>query len=238
MKSKKTWLILLLCAVMAAAFCGCGGSDSGSGDGSAAESGDAADSGDSIIYETEYTGDGIDPASLKTLGDVYAVETDNYMSTFDESTYVYVFVANDGTPYRVIAKLTPEKGKEINGFDVMADDHDDQVRAALTDVEVDTVEDLSADMLTKEDRDALVGKTGQELLDDGFENVGAFILDETGTAYTMTKGLIDYNIEFNEVMSAEELGDEYDENEILKGLTVKRVVFLGPSNNALNLEEL
>ena len=88
--------------------------------------------------------------------------------------------------------------------------------------------DLSACIPPQEELDALVGATGQELLDMGFEYGSGYTFFDKAEMY-LVKDLCEYHFYFNETVPERE---NYDEalDEIMQGLTVAKVEFFQMSD--------
>ena len=87
--------------------------------------------------------------------------------------------------------------------------------------------DLSAVLPAQEELDALVGMTGEELLDMGFEYGMGYSFWET-TDFYLTRGLVDYVVTFNEKVPEM---DDYDDvlDELIRPMTVQKVQIDGLS---------
>lgn len=142
-------LICLTAVIVAAALIltGCGSSEGGS---------------------TGQGGTGpIDPGSFATLGDVLSIETDEFERTVMEGKVVYAFGV-EGQYYRVTAPITKEQFDAIMDIDISDDDAEQRMYETLSPLEITSVVDLNEFMLSPQDLEALAGKTGQELMDEGW----------------------------------------------------------------------
>ena len=157
------------------------------------------------------------PEEIKTLGDAMAVESPYAYSSYDDQNYVYVFELG-GTPMRAIAVMTDELSAQSSDIDADPMELMEQISA----LPVEKLEDLSSYIPTQAELDALKGKTGQELLDEGFE-INGYRIDGKHTEYTLDKGMIEYTVVFNETVR---LDDSFDEGEAIKPLTVKSASYL------------
>lgn len=183
---------------------------------------------------TETSTAAVDIASLKTLGDVLSIDAQTQSSTWDENHYIVAFV-QDGTPIRVVADITAEQYDQIEGLDFLDPNHDQQLIDAVGSVPLTSVEDLSSEISSQEELDALVGKTGQELIDAGYEFGGFFSVGDFGTQANMDKGLLRYSVEFNENLPGD---SDMDDENLVKDLTVKSIQFSDFSNAALDPTEI
>lgn len=167
----------------------------------------------------------VDLASIKTLGDAFALEgkdeDSEQRSTYD-GKYYYAFTVG-GTAYRVIADLPEDIEKKI--FDLeFDDDYDKNEKALVADLPVALAEDLTEYIMPQEELDALVGKTGQELADMGWRG-GSFYNGETKEAW-LEFGPYAYSFQFDgEVLSPS--ADDFDEFEDLADRKVVKATFEG-----------
>ena len=208
---KKTIAMLLACLMALFLLTGCGA-------GSTSASADASPASGTSEAETP---------SFQTIGDVLSHQ-ENQQYAYDENNYVYVFEM-DGTCYRAIADLTPEVSGALNGLDILDETHDERMAEIVSPLEISRLDNLTEQMPSQEELDALVGKTGQELLDDGWTSSG-YNLDEG--EFWLNKGAYAYTVTFNETVEQTENFDEY---EAIGPLTVKSVVCTG-IGDATNLE--
>ena len=206
---KKTIAVLLACLMAMSLLTGCG-----------AGTAPAAASAASGTSEAE-------TPSFQTIGDVLSYE-ENRQYAYDENYYVYVF-EKDGTCYRAVAELTAEVSEALNGLDILNENHDEKMAEIVSPLEISRLENLTEQMPSQEELDALVGKTGQELLDDGWTS-GGYNLDEG--EFWLNKGAYAYTVTFNETV---EQTEDFDEYEAIGPLTVKSVVCTG-IGDATNLE--
>lgn len=188
---------------------------------------------------------------LDTVGDAMAAESNETSWGYSEGTFVYVF-DNAGTYTRVVAKAPEDVAAQLDALDASASDYDAKVAELVSPLAVDRVEDLSAGMPTQAELDAYKGKTGQDLLDEGFYIQG-FSVNGGSAEYYLMKGLYAYTFTFNESVNLDEMPDLADlaaeedpennetldaldsmELETLKPLTVKSAVCTGVSFDATN----
>ena len=145
---KKTLVLILALALALSILAGCSAGTASSGADSAKAAGDFA--------------------SVETFGDLTAMEgvnVDQYSTS--EDTFVGVFDLGDAT-YRVIVPISEDVANAIFDLDWDDDEHDAKMFELLAPFAVESVENLMENVPTQEELDALVGKTGQELLDDGW----------------------------------------------------------------------
>ena len=162
---------------------------------------------------------------ILTLGEVLGEHAELYSSAYNEEQYVCVF-EKDGEIMRAVARQTPEAYQALRSGD--------DVGEALAAMEMEKVEDLTAGMPKQPELDRLVGKTGGELLDDGWEIVGHSSYNdfESATVFYLVNGLYSYTVSFEEAISAD--GD-FIEAEAMRPLTVASVTCDGVSEHCIDL---
>ena len=169
----------------------------------------------------------------KTIGEILEDENVEYYSqNYDEKLYVCAFVL-DGVPYRVIAASSPETMEAYNNLDFMADDYEEQFNALFGELKVLQVDDMSSEIMKQEELDALIGKTGGELLADGFSLDGSGYSDDFIEA-TFEKGNGIYYFNFEGEINE----DLFGEPGFFENLTVTSVSFQHLSYAVLDLYAL
>ena len=203
---KKTVLILITILTLCL-FNGCGGEkqEAASASGSAGQ---------------------VDLSSLKTIGDAMTFEGKDE-ETVQRSTYngkyIYVFTVG-GNAYRVTADLSSDLEEKIYALE-FDDDYDKNEAALVQDLPISTAEDLSEQILSQEELDALVGKTGQELMDMGWRS-GSFYNWAEKEAW-LEYGPYAYSIHFDGEDVTEENSDDFDEIEDMTERKVLDATFQG-----------
>lgn len=96
-------------------------------------------------------------------------------------------------------------------------------------MEIEKIENLNETILSQEELDALMGKTGQELLDDGWVWTGH---DLEAMEFWMQKGAFTYTIVFDGKVDEADY-DTFDAEEGIREMTVKSAAFyeLGDATN-------
>ena len=212
---KKFTISIALCVIAMLAIVGCGQTESGSQA--------SSESSSSAAKET------VDLDSLKTLGDAYAIEAEDSQFGFTEKKYAYVFTV-DGTTYRVIADIPKEVRADADKLDASKEDFDEKSKELFGPLEISKRENLSEMTPKQEDLDKYVGKTGQELLDEGWifssylDDEKAFFLEHD---WYQCKVTFDKEIKYDM--------DTFDGEKEMKPLKVKSIEYSGVGN-ATNIE--
>lgn len=215
-----TTLTLCLTALPLAA---CGGSSDASGGADGAATAEQA-TGDSTTKEA------LDTSNYKTMGDVLALEAETNEAAWDSSYYIYAFTYN-GAPYRAVAEMTSELDGKIGELDFLAEDYDEKLLEIIGPLPLKSFENLSAEMLSQEELDALVGKTGKELIDAGFAFNSYSFYGGEQTQATMEKGILSYEVTFDGSISGDA---DSDDGSLIMDLPVTNVTFSGLANAALD----
>ena len=170
----------------------------------------------------------LEDSPFKTLADVYAVMnqtndeggTPSYSSGVSETMYAAAF-EKDGSCYRVEADIPADIAAQLDAIDFFDEKRDEKYEALLSPLPVKRVGDLSACQLSQAELDALVGKTGQELLDMGFD-YGAGYSFWDSPQFFMNNGLFSYTVYMNEKVPEME---DYDAvlDELFRPMTVQKV---------------
>ena len=155
-----------------------------------------------------------DSPEFQTMADVFAYDSDNYASGGDY--YIYVF-EKDGIIYRATAKFPPDVSEKVAAIDIFDEQYDAKVREAVAPLEIEKLDNLTEMIPPQEELDALVGKTGQDLLDAGW-TIWSYQLD------IMEFGLHHGPFAFTVVFDGElEMTDDFDEYAAIAPLTIKAV---------------
>ena len=194
---KKALSLILVLIMAAAMLAGCaGGKDSG-----------GADAGPSVD-------------SFKTYGDIIAADTEDNQVAVTEDMVVYAFKIGD-TYYRAKSALSAETSKAYFDVDFADEDYEEQQNAILSPIKIDEMEILNDQILTKEECDALVGKTGKELQDAGWTFSGHNLED---MQFWMNYGPFMYTVTMDGEVSEADYDTFEDETDTMD-MTVKSVEF-------------
>ena len=223
---KRILTIMMVLALGAAMICGCGKVDGGSKDAGGKESENADAGGAGSVEKEEF-----DLDSLETIGDALALDGEDVQTAIYDENFVYVF-GLEGTYYRVIADTSKEEHEKLNKLDILDDDYDKQLAEAVSPLKITQREDLTDRILTQEEMDALVGKTGKELIEEGWESTGYNLED---MEFYLGHDCFYYTVTFDYDGPKMENTDDFDEYAAIEPLKVKKVEYMG-LGDACNLE--
>ena len=200
---KKTILILLLCLLLAV---GCAGKPANT--------------------------DTAEEFKCATMGEALAAADTDDKSFGSTDHYCCAVFEKDGVTYRAVAELPDGLSDKI--WEVEYDeDYDKNIADLVSGLPLIRFENLTEGLPTQADCDALVGKTGQELLDDGWESWGYNL--ETGE-FWMEHGAYAYTVVFDTAFDLDSIDFEtFDEYEAIAPLAVKSVACTGIGNGATNI---
>ena len=162
-----------------------------------------------------------DVLTMKTMAEVY-VAYPMANSVFMDNALV-IIIADSDHAYRVSAPISESKYEAVIAISPLDPDSDEKVIALLSDVMIESIEDITSQRLTGEELAALVGKTGQELYDMGFVFNGFGFGDKT-LDVSFVKNCFEYTVFFREEV---ENNDDFDAEEACKTLTVASAEYGG-----------
>ena len=195
---KSISLIFILTLLLSLAACGSGGGK-----------------GESDTAAPEEGGAGIE--NIKTMKDVFAYDSVSNGSM--DNVYAYVF-EEDGITYRAIAEMPDDVTEAYYALDVSDEKYDEKAKEMLGSLEVTKLENLTEMIPPQEELDKLVGKTGQDLLDDGWT---FWSWDLESMEFGMYKGPFAYTVIFEGTLKNT---DDFDEAEA-GALTVNAISYDG-----------
>ena len=162
---------------------------------------DAADAADAPDLATA------DMSSWTTLGDALANATTMPDYGYDGNYFVCVFQSGDSY-IRAVAEMESDVADQFFGLDFLAEDYAQQFANVVGGLQLVEVEDITAGLLDQDDLDALVGKTGQELVDEGFTfGYYNFRSDGGESGAAMDNGYFCYSITFDAAIPSLDLED-------------------------------
>lgn len=236
MKKRIYAIVIAGIMVLAMALTACGSGTSGGGTPDTAGGGTQPDTAE----KTE-----IDISALKTLGDLYAQVPENLFRghSIGGDKVVFIFESG-GTLYRAIASPSQEQIDKAIPVDRTTEEGKKELESIFKDVPLDKMEDLNDQKLSEESIKALIGKTGEELLQDGWSVDGSYMLGKEPMFY-MSYGPFSYEVTFegksdllDRAMKDESFRDtpEFDIEKIIKTMTVKSIENPNIGNNALEVQ--
>ena len=172
---------------------------------------------------------------VKTFGDIIDGDFEALQQCYYENTAVYVFKFGDNY-YRAVSAISDELTEDIFDLDHGDDDYDKKEYALIKDIKIEKLENLNKQKLTDDQLKALVGKTGADLLNEGWTNSSGYNLEEM--VFWMDYGPFMYDVYFEGKVDEADYED-FDEIEDIKELVVKSVEFnsLGGSATDIEMEE-
>ena len=159
----------------------------------------------------------VDLDAVKTVGELLGLPQYGYSAS--EGRYVFAF-EQDEIFYRAIAAMPEDVADAVFALDFDDPQHDEKLNALIAPLEVVRIDNLNDTILTQEQLDALVGKTGEELFNEGWTNSGWNLQD---MEFYMSYGAFDYLVTFEGSV------DNYEdcEEEDINPLIVKSAVYYG-----------
>ena len=160
----------------------------------------------------------VDLDAVKTLGDLLGLP--EVGTSLTGTTYVYAF-EQDGSTWRAICDVPEETAQAIFDLDFDDSNYDKKLSELIAPLPVKVIENLTENIPSQKEADQYVGKTGQELIDDGW-TVHFYNLDEL--QFKMTYGIYSYDITFEGKIKDP---DSFNEDTDMGGLTVKAITCSG-----------
>ena len=178
-------VVAALALALAIALTACGGQQGSS-------SSDSSDTGQATT---------VDYASWKTLGDVFAAETSVRSAGWDDNYYVCMIQVDD-SHFRIIAKMDDEANKNLEAVDWGQDSEkvDKALDDAVAHLPLQSVEDVTGKLLSQDELDELVGKTGKELEEAGFVFQSYSMYGGEQTAADFAKDYFAYSFTFDVIV--------------------------------------
>ena len=157
----------------------------------------------------------VDLSTVTTLGQLLGLP--DYGSGTHDNTYVYAF-EQDGVIYRATAEMPAEVSDAVMALDFEDPEYDAKLRELVAPLAVTGITNVSEGVPTQEELDALIGKTGAELLAEGFYNSG-WNLEEM--IFYWGKGAYEYEM----TMEGEHPGWETFDEADIEPLTVTSATY-------------
>ena len=163
-----------------------------------------------------------DIGDAHTIGDVMALSNGNY--TASENLYVTMAELDD-VVYRVEAAMDTETSEALFALDFEDPDYQQKFTDLVSPLTITLIENLSAQIPSQETLDALIGKTGEELLNEGWTCEGWTFegQDLNELVFHLNHGPFAYDVTFD---GMENLPEDFDEAN-LNPLTVASITCSG-----------
>ena len=193
------------------------------------------------LFGTTFTGgaaasdaEGIDTSSWQTLGDAFATGATSTSYVYNDDYIICVFQVGDSY-IRAVAKMDPQIDEELTALDFMADDHDQQVLDVLSRLELVEAQDLTPQAISQDELDQLVGKTGKDLVDEGFVFSYYYTTGETDAGAMMQNGAFNYAVTFDAVVADP---DADEDGTAIMDATVTDAQVAGVSDDLMDISAL
>lgn len=190
MMHKKATVAALVLALAATPLAACGGQQTSGNAGSSA---------------TNQTA--IDPSTWKTLGDSFALGVEARSAGWDDNHYVSVFKIGDSY-FRVVAKMDKETSEKLDAVDYSKEDAEEKAQEVLSNLVIESAEDLTDELISQDELDTYVGKTGKDLVDAGFTFQDYSVYGEGDTGAGFVKGDFCYLFMFDVSITDDQSTDE------------------------------
>ena len=170
--------------------------------------------------------------SLKTIGDVIALDKADNQREVGSGRVVCAFKYGD-TYYRVRADIPEDAEKAYFDVDIMEEGYEDKQNEILAPLEINGFENLSEQILTQDELEALKGKTGQELVVEGWTYDGSFFLGDM--QFRMSYGPFVYTVEFDGSADGQD-AESFDAEAGTKDMKVRSAEFSSLGLNATSID--
>ena len=189
----------LACSMLA----GCGSQDKG--ETNTSNTGNTSNAVENQASETE---EAIDVSSMTTFKDIYAVADDMVASMNDDKHFTAMFKTGDDKYIFAIAELDKDTKAKLDALDISASDYEKKAKEARSELKIETVEDVTGDRLDDEELAGYVGKTGKDLIDDGFTFSSYDMYGGEQTGGNFEKGYFAYEFVFDVSTPESSIEDE------------------------------
>ena len=175
-----------------------------------------------------------DSLAATTIGEALALaEEGTQVSATYDNAYVCVVEAN-GAYWRLTAELTAEQHDALAGLDIFDENYEEKENELISPLEITKYENLNKQLLSEEDMAALAGKTGADLLNDGWTTGMGYDLDSM--EFYWEYGPFEYTVTFEKNETLEN-SDDFDVEAAVAGLKVVSVAFSSLGNSCTDLPE-
>ncbi len=169
-----------------------------------------------------------DVTSFKTIGDIFAANPEERERGNTEDTYFIVFDLG-GTLYRAYADLPKDVFDQLMALEFDDAEYEEKHRAIAAPLEIRQLDNLTEMIPPQEELDKWIGKTGQDLIDDGWtEGFGYNLADMD---FYLNKGPFSYVVRFEKDKEYVN-SDDFDVFKTIAPLTITSVTYDGIGNGA------
>ena len=168
----------------------------------------------------------VDTTSFKTMSDIFALNPEEKERGFMNTDFCYVFEL-DGVIYRAKGVLTQEQMDQIFDLEFDDPDYEEKYREITGSIAIKQFDNLTKMIPPQEELDKYVGKTGQDLLDDGWSEGYGYNLDDM--EFWLNKGPFAYAVVFESDQKYENT-DDFDVWKPIAPLKIKSVTYNGLGN--------
>ena len=172
-------------------------------------------------------------SGMKTMGELYAIEDGNTQLSLSDKLLVFV-VQKDGKALRGIASLSGELFAELDAIDISEQGWEDKIKEKTASLPIARLDDLTAGIPSQAELDKEIGKTGQQLLDEGYLLDGFTVGDDGTVFFSVSKGDYSFTMTAAEKFENEEQREEY--SDAFPAFTVKALVYADISFNCTDVE--
>ena len=161
----------------------------------------------------------VDLTKVETLGQV--INRPEISSSVGEDRAIFAFEQED-VIYRAIAESSPEVMNAIFELDFDSPDYNKKWKEILSPLKVQKIENLTEMIPAQEELDKLVGKTGEDLFNDGWTTGSGYNLEDM--IVYMNHGPFSFAVTFDGTV---ENPETFNEEEDIKTMTVTAVAYEG-----------
>jgi hypothetical protein len=163
----------------------------------------------------------LDLSTVKTIGDILNSNAEVLQSGSVNDVFIYAFKSGDAV-YRAIAEMPQDIMDAYYDLDWSDPDLEAKQNALLAPLEIRKIEDLNEMAMDEADVNAYIGKTGAELLDNGFT---VYFWNLETMEFGMNRGVAAYKVFFDSKVDEEDW-DSFSEEDI-RDMTIKEMTFEG-----------
>ena len=152
--------------------------------------------------------------AVTTLGELLGLP--EVGTSFTDTALVYAF-EQEGSTYRAVCDISEDVSQALFALEFDDPEYEQKRKDLIAPLPVREIENLTESIPTQEEAEAYLGKTGQELIDDGW-TVSFYNLEDLN--FEMNHGAYSYAVTFEGEVKDPENFDEYAD---MGGLTVAAI---------------